>query len=179
MSTNKAKYSVLSVANPLLTMAREQNISDISPMKLQKLLYFAHAWHLALFDCPLFREGIEAWEWGPVVPKIYSAFRKFGNSPIEEDAKEFTWENGELRIKSPYIEDDDFEVKDLLQEILRVYGDLTAIQLLNITHAEGTPWSIIASEYHSYLPKGLAIPNELIKDIFKKMLSAEVQPVDV
>ena len=179
MLSTKAKYSALAVANTLLAMTRERGIVDVSPMKLQKLLYFAHAWHLALFDAPLFREGIEAWEWGPIVPGIYPTFREFGNFPIDKEGKELTWDNGKIQIQSPYVKDDDSEVKDLLQEVLRVYGGLTAIQLSNITHADGTPWSIVASKYHSYLPGGLAIPNELIRDVFRKMIPSEDQAVNV
>ena len=178
MSDNKAKYKAMAISNTIIEMAREKNITDISPMKLQKLLYYAHAWHLAFFDRPLFQEGIEAWEWGPVVPGIYSAFSKFGNSPINEDGKELIWDNGNLGIRTPYVEEGDSEVNFLLQEILRVYGGLTAIQLSNITHAEGTPWSLIASEYNDYLPRGLSIPNELIQDVFKKMIVTEEQAVN-
>ena len=40
------------VANRLLELGRERNII-IDPMKLQKLIYYAHGWHLALTGRPL------------------------------------------------------------------------------------------------------------------------------
>lgn len=41
---------------------------EMTSMKLQKLVYYCQAWHLAWSDEPLFRESIEAWANGPVVP---------------------------------------------------------------------------------------------------------------
>lgn len=46
-------------------------LRSISIMRLHKLLYYAQAWSLAWDQGPLFKERIEAWVHGPVVPKIY------------------------------------------------------------------------------------------------------------
>lgn len=43
----------------------------MSVWKLHKLLYYAQAWHLVWEEEPLFREHIEAWANGPVVPALY------------------------------------------------------------------------------------------------------------
>jgi uncharacterized phage-associated protein len=43
----------------------------LTPLRLQKLLYYAQGWSLALLGKPLFQEPIEAWRKGPVVPQIY------------------------------------------------------------------------------------------------------------
>ena len=47
---------------------------QIDTWKLQKLLYFAQAVHLAWYDEPLFDEPVEAWKDGPVVPRVYRMF---------------------------------------------------------------------------------------------------------
>ena len=47
----------------------------ISNLKLQKLLYYAQGFHLALYDQPLFPEAIEAWTHGPVVPDLYRHYK--------------------------------------------------------------------------------------------------------
>ncbi len=44
----------------------------ITQLKLQKLMYIAQGIHLALYDAPLFKEEIEAWQHGPVVRELYS-----------------------------------------------------------------------------------------------------------
>ena len=66
-----------SVANYLLSYAKKRN-SSVDNLKLQKLLYYAQAWHLVFRGKPLFRERIEAWVHGPVVPLIYREYRKYG-----------------------------------------------------------------------------------------------------
>ena len=55
----------------------------ITNLKLQKLLYYAQAWHLAHFGSPLFSDDIEAWQYGPVIKSIYQKYSKFGNQPIK------------------------------------------------------------------------------------------------
>jgi len=47
----------------------------ISNLKLQKLLYYAQAWHLVNFDVPLFGDSIEAWDFGPVIPNVYRQYK--------------------------------------------------------------------------------------------------------
>src|SRR5688500_10553579 len=47
----------------------------MSAMKLQKLVYYAQAWHLVWEDKPLFSERVEAWANGPVVPELYRQHR--------------------------------------------------------------------------------------------------------
>src|SRR5262245_19575381 len=54
----------------------------ISNLKMQKLLYYAQAWHLVFFNKPLFKEEIEAWDLGPVVSEAYQEFKSFGNDPL-------------------------------------------------------------------------------------------------
>lgn len=96
----------------------------ISNLKLQKLLYYAQAWHLALYDRPLFTERLEAWVHGPAVPPVYGAFKEWGWKPIEADVK---------------VPDCDKETRAHLDEVLDVYGGLTAVYLEKLTHQE-EPW---------------------------------------
>lgn len=52
-----------------------EQYGEMTAMKLQKLVYYCQAWHQAWSDEPLFRETIEAWANGPVVPALYEAHR--------------------------------------------------------------------------------------------------------
>lgn len=52
-------------------------------MKLHKLLYYAHGWHLGFTGEPLLDEAIEAWAYGPVVPSIYQELKMLGSAPID------------------------------------------------------------------------------------------------
>lgn len=48
---------------------------EMTAMKLQRLLYFSHAWHLAWDGRPLFPDRIEAWANGPIIPALYELHR--------------------------------------------------------------------------------------------------------
>jgi uncharacterized phage-associated protein len=62
------------VADYLIALAHERGES-VNNLKLQKLLYYAQAWHLALHDEPLFPEKFQAWMTGPVIPAMYPSRR--------------------------------------------------------------------------------------------------------
>jgi uncharacterized phage-associated protein len=65
------------VADYLIALAHERG-EGVNNMKLQRLMYYAQAWHLARYDRPLFDAKLEAWISGPVVPSIYWRFKPFG-----------------------------------------------------------------------------------------------------
>ena len=69
-------YSAIAVANCFLDIADAQS-RPITPLKIQKLVYIAHGWHLAIYEEPLIVELVEAWKWGPVIPLLYHEFKNF------------------------------------------------------------------------------------------------------
>lgn len=82
-STSNAASSAAAVANEFLRLGREEhNFPSIDQTKLQKLLFYSHAWHLAMFNKPLFEEDFEAWPWGPVSKDIYFQTKQHGTRPI-------------------------------------------------------------------------------------------------
>ena len=122
-----------------------QEIS-VSPLKLQKLLYYQQAWHMAFFgrENQLFLEAPQAWVNGPVYPTIYHQYKgmvpgmcdhlkaeHFGVDPdhvSEELARLY---------ESLGLEDDEYR---LFQSVMSLYGAKTQNQLIFLTHAE-LPWS--------------------------------------
>ena len=75
------KVTASKVANVFLKLAQEKN-EELTNLKLQKLVYYAQAWYLAIYEKPLFDDEIEAWIHGPAVPSIYKMYKKFGWKPI-------------------------------------------------------------------------------------------------
>src|SRR4051812_44914064 len=126
-----------SVANFFIEKAIAGECFDLTQMKLQKLVYYAHGWHLGLSGDPLFLEPVQAWTYGPVIYSLRKEFGEFGANPIDRKARGIKWDGGTLT-------DFDFELEDsermtpFLQKIWHVYRGLSAVQLTNMTHAPGT-----------------------------------------
>lgn len=158
-----------SVANEFLSLGEREGgkVPPIDQMKLQKLLFYAHAWHLAHNEKPLFDEDFEAWPWGSVVADIYSQTRKFGRSAVTGRILEFSPDNG---FVAPSGVCDD--LKSFIEEVWNVHKNFTGIQLSNATHAHGEPWTIIKEHYGSLEDKP-NIPNTLIASVYKNKLRNE------
>lgn len=67
--------SAIDVAKYLLILVDREAGDAITQLKLQKLMYIAQGIHLALYDKPLLKEEIEAWQHGPVVRELYNEFK--------------------------------------------------------------------------------------------------------
>jgi len=62
--------------------SRGQEPDPLTPLRLQKLLYYAQGWSLAYHNRPLFDSPIEGWIKGPVVPEIYHEYKNLGDGTI-------------------------------------------------------------------------------------------------
>lgn len=145
------------VANNILLNAQASG-SPITPMQLQKVVYFAHGWSLGTGLGPLTSTPFFAWEYGPVNREIYQAFRHYGALPIERPAPLSTTAKLLLEIDETHA--------SLIAEIYDTYGHLSASQLVHLTHANGTPW-------HEVWRDG-AGRNELISDELTKAHFAQL-----
>lgn len=94
------------------------------PLKLQKLLYLAQGYSYAFYDKPLFKEEIEGWVHGPVVPGIYRIFSSYKYNPIDA-----TYENVELSS----------EALEVLNYVAENYGKYDGKYLEDLTHNQ-EPW---------------------------------------
>ena len=109
-------------------------------MKVHKLVYFAHGWHLALTEKPLIDETLQAWAYGPVVPSLYHEFKHFRNQDITELALDLEPTEGfKFRVFVPAVSPDDQYTCDLLNRVIKVYGKFTALELSAMTHEPSSP----------------------------------------
>lgn len=139
------------VAKRLIDLASEVD-QTLTPMQVLKLSYIAHGWMLGLYHRALIRDEIQAWQYGPVIPRLYNALRKYKGSPVES----VTVPDGEaLSEKEDHI----------VQQTFDRYGELSGPALSRITHAKGTPWDL------TYNPGsfGLTISDDLIEDHYAAM----------
>lgn len=120
-------YSVEDIANWFLYSIDRESGDSITHLKLQKLVYYAQAWSLALCDKSLFEEDFQAWAHGPVVRSLYEIY------------KDSSWNALDLPDK-PLIEFD-AETEELLNDVWKIYGQHSAKYLEELTHSED-PWII-------------------------------------
>ncbi len=136
----------------ICTIDREAGDS-ITHLKLQKLLFYAQAWSMVLFDKTLFEEDFQAWLHGPVLPSIYEKYKKFGYETIP---------------LSNFDNDLSKEIIELLEDIKGVYGEKSAKYLEDLTHSE-LPWlearGGISIEMRSITP----ISKTTMKDFYTKL----------
>jgi uncharacterized phage-associated protein len=137
------------VADYLLAQQDAESGDTISNLKLQKLVYYAQGYHLAIYDEPLFSEQIEAWTHGPVVPDLYHRFKSYGSSslPVVTELDLSIFNNS---------------VQELLDEVYSVFNQFSAWTLRNMTHEE-KPWKDHESDVS-------VIPTETLKDFFKSRI---------
>lgn len=140
--------SVFDVADYFLSLVKEEDGELMSNLKLQKLVYYAQGYHLAIFDKPLFTEPIEAWIYGPVVPELYHTYKQHVSGvippPDSVDLLKF-----------------DEETIELLDEVYDVIGQFSAWRLAAMTHSE-PPWQDT--------PQGGTISLDAMKEHFKTQI---------
>lgn len=154
-------YSPKSIANYFLELAAEKG-EKLTPMKLQKLVYYAAGWFAGHTGKPLVDEAPEAWQYGPVFPSIYHEFKRFGASPITSKATQL--EPNEFDFGAA-VTPADTNVRKFLDNIWESYSKYTGIALSEMTHAQGSPWH--QTWQASQGVRNISIPFELVRDNFK------------
>lgn len=126
--------TALDVANTFLENAKKEGI-DISPMKLQKLIYILYKVYLQRHDFKLFDELFEVWQYGPVVPSVYQAFRHFRSNRITNYHLNSDGTYNTVRFNFNSRFDDAFDY------VWSKYKQLDGIFLSQLTHQPDTAWS--------------------------------------
>ncbi len=128
---------------------------SLSNLELQKILYIAHMFHIGQTKEPLVTGYFEAWDYGPVHPKLYHRVKIFGSSPVEN-----------IFHSAPEIESE--EDAETLDSAVEQFGNARSGKLVAITHWDGGAWA----KYHIPGERGVVIPNEAIYQEFLDRLNA-------
>lgn len=147
------------VANELINMAIDEGC-PVTPMQIQKLLYYCHAWTLGLCGRPLLEQPVEAWMFGPVVKSVYLSLRAYRGNPVTEPI---------AGVDAPDFRD---EENDVIEQVWRKYGYLTGRQLSTMTHRQGTPWHQVMYGKRRKGDVNPAIPNGLIREYYAEKARA-------
>ena len=143
-------HSPISVANYLLKKGE-----DLDQLKLIKLVYLCHGWCLGIFDAPLVNETVKATQYGPVFPSLYKASSNITMDPVKPPL-------GDGKIAKLTKQQ-----KELVDLVFNTYHDLNGVQLMRLSHKDGTPWRRVwLKRPYEYAPIG----DELIELHYKEKL---------
>ena len=126
-------FQLAHVVNTILYKAEEEDV-NISPMKLQKLLYFIYMQYYSRTGTPLFAERFEPWEYGPVVSDVYYAYKNKKGPYIENYMRDAEGKLKRLALNAEPDLDQAFNTAWLK------YKGFSGIELSQITHKEDGAW---------------------------------------
>lgn len=150
------KYRIEDIADFFLKIVDRESESTITPLKLQKILYYAQGYYLAIHDEELFPEEFEAWAHGPVNEEIYNKYRDYGYQSIPEPEYE--------------IKEFSKELIDYLTDIWATFGIYDGKYLEEQTHKE-KPWIIARKGYEPGERCNEIITKESMREYFKEVLN--------
>lgn len=151
-----------SIANLWILLCNE-NETTISPLKLQKLLYYTQAWHWVYFDsADIFAELPQAWVNGPVYPDIYNRFREIGiydqliigNTNIATTLADCM---ADINL--------DNDQQEFLYALYKHYGLMSYDKLVFLTHSE-EPWCKAREGVSPFEPSQNIIKKDIIESYY-------------
>ena len=171
ITVKQPPYPAILVANEFLQIGQEEHI-PISPMKIQKLLYLAHGYHLHLYDKPLIEEAFEAWKFGPVVSILYHKCKHFDRSGIKAL---LTVEDNDFGKEVPSrLPDEAITVKELIKSVWVLYGMYDPMYLSRWTHVKDGPWERTKRvDKLNPFSRSREIDNGLIQEYFRSKLKSK------
>jgi uncharacterized phage-associated protein len=138
------------VANAFLKLAQAEG-KRLTNMQLQKLVFLAQGYALALIDRPIFYHNAHAWQWGPVIPKLYKELQRYGAGDVAEEIQA-TDSEGSTEA-------------EVVRGVWDAHKGYTGSQLSSLTHKQGTPWSVTWEK-----ERFAVIPEELIAGYYKQQM---------
>lgn len=150
--------SLFSVSDKMLRVIAYvfKKLEEVTPLMLQKLLYFIQGVYSVLYGKPIYAEDCRAWIHGPVYPEVYDLFRDFKYNPID-DARFALLERNEDALT-----DDERKAVDLVINTFGMYGGKV---LEKITHNED-PWIEARKGYGDSIPSSELLPKDRIKKYY-------------
>ena len=127
--TKEIKNNIVEDAFYLVNLFKSEN-RPVTQLHIQKLMFLFEAYYMnvkdkiSLYDCKY-----QAWDFGPVAIPLYKQFKKYGKEEIKLTEEEERIGNS--------IEP---EKKRIMANLFKAFKEYNAMELVNFTHAEGSPW---------------------------------------
>lgn len=136
--------------------------AGMTAMKLQKLVYYVQAQHLAEYGEPAFDHAIEAWSQGPVVRWLYERHR--GARRVSQ------WAWGEsTRLPAT--------VRRIVGLVIDRYGHLSAEELSEMTHRE-RPWRDARGSLSMRARSAAPIKPDAMRDFYRTQGGRQASAVE-
>jgi len=150
-------YDALDIAIYLIKKSSPGTPQNITNLKLQKILYYAQGFYHATNENNqlLFKDEIQAWVHGPVVPNVYHYFKQYNYREIDPN---------KFKDINPNI---DHYTAKFLDKIWELFKNYSGKQLEAKTHQE-CPWKKIRGDLPEYIYTSTEIPVEEISKYFKE-----------
>lgn len=124
-------HAINQIADFIIFRLTSEDVAGIPNLKLQKLLYYVQAWHLAFYQKPLFDGKFQAWIHGPVNREIYDRFKENKLLYSTVDCDDLLDRNINETI--------DEKTQEHINNILESYARFSGTELEIMTHRED-PW---------------------------------------
>ncbi|MGE0561964.1 MAG: Panacea domain-containing protein [Flavobacteriales bacterium] len=137
------------VAKELINISYREEGTDITNLKLQKLLYYVQGTSISMLGEKMFPEKIIKWQYGPVVKNIYHEYKEYSNQiiPIQDQ---------KINIPKKYL--------DVINMVYDFFGQYSAVKLMHMTHSE-PPWNTVEI--------GEEITGEIMKPFFDSIITED------
>ncbi len=145
-------YDARLIANEFIQRGLDEG-RPLTPLHVQKLVYFAHARLLAFYKKPLIKQTFEAWEHGPVVRALYDDLKSYGAQGVTEVI--------------PLREEEQALIQDhgAIDWCYKTYGHVGALTLSDLTHSPDGPWA--------HTRRNAIISNDKIREYYAEPWIAE------
>jgi uncharacterized phage-associated protein len=146
-------YTAPEIAKWFINATDREAGDSITHLKVQKLVYYAQGWALALLQRPLFDEDLMAWTHGPVARTVYDNYRGngFDALPPQKRTRKI---GGDAAL--------------LLESVNEKYCVFSAKQLERMTHNE-IPWKETRGDLPLLARSELPILKDTMESFFLKM----------
>lgn len=142
---------------------------EVTPLALQKILYFIQGIYMVVCGKPLYEEDCLAWIHGPVYESVYEMFKTFKYNPIDD--RRF------VMFKNRFRELSEGE-KEVIDLIINSFGIYSGKALEAITHNE-EPWQRAREGYLPDQPSNVVIEKSAIKEYFARVAEEfDIRTVD-
>lgn len=155
-------YTPNQVADYIIFRLTSDEPSQLSNLKLQKLLYYTQAWYLAFTGNTLFKGDFQAWVHGPVNREVYNRFKStkyLYSSIVAQDIED-------KHISSTIDEQTALHINSVLES----YAGYSDTQLEGMTHAED-PWIAARKGYRDIQRCEVVIDEKLMETYYRKRLN--------